>query len=303
MSGLRRLAFLTALFAYAVIVFGFVVRITGSGMGCGPDWPLCNGRVIPVFTGPDVVIEWLHRVSVLGLSLLTLAVCSAAFMRRRQPGGLGRGGTFRPAVLLALLFVVQSLLGRQAVVLELEALTVVAHLGGALAVLTVLLVLGLRAGGAPSGIRDAPGQPRVVAPGAVWGALALGGVAILLGGLTANHGAMGACVGFPLCSGQLWPATGLAQLHWIHRLVAYMLLLHVLGLVLGVWRRGAAGPVAVTVWLTGALVLAQVAIAALMVTTGFPMVWRVLHAVVGTGIWVVMVWLAWLTLRRPAGPT
>jgi len=42
----RRLAVVTAVFAYLQIALGGVVRVSGSGLGC-PDWPLCQGRPYP----------------------------------------------------------------------------------------------------------------------------------------------------------------------------------------------------------------------------------------------------------------
>ena len=30
-----------------VILWGALVRATGSGAGCGGHWPLCNGEVLP----------------------------------------------------------------------------------------------------------------------------------------------------------------------------------------------------------------------------------------------------------------
>src|SRR6266566_3838718 len=55
----RRLAFLTASFAYLQIALGGVVRVTDSGLGC-PDWPLCHGRPYPA---ADIhsIIEYSHR--------------------------------------------------------------------------------------------------------------------------------------------------------------------------------------------------------------------------------------------------
>src|SRR5882762_9739548 len=41
------LAWIAAACVYVLIVLGFVVRITGSGLGCGNHWPLCNGRLFP----------------------------------------------------------------------------------------------------------------------------------------------------------------------------------------------------------------------------------------------------------------
>ena len=46
----RRLAYLTAALTFALIIVGGVVRISDSGLGCGPagsgteGWPLCGGR-------------------------------------------------------------------------------------------------------------------------------------------------------------------------------------------------------------------------------------------------------------------
>ena len=81
---LRLLAFVTAGFAYAIIVLGFVVRITGSGMGCGDDWPLCNGSLLPTFDHIETVIEFSHRLAVLCLSGFTVVVGIVAWRAMRS---------------------------------------------------------------------------------------------------------------------------------------------------------------------------------------------------------------------------
>ena len=43
----RRVALIATGLAVGLITLGGVVRITGSGMGCGDHWPLCNGRLVP----------------------------------------------------------------------------------------------------------------------------------------------------------------------------------------------------------------------------------------------------------------
>src|SRR5260370_35554715 len=50
----RRLAMVTAAFAYLQIALGGVVRVTGSGLGC-PDWPLCHGRPYPPANLPSFI--------------------------------------------------------------------------------------------------------------------------------------------------------------------------------------------------------------------------------------------------------
>src|SRR5215472_6737004 len=44
-----------------VILWGAVVRATGSGAGCGDHWPLCQGVVIPHATQIATLIEFAHR--------------------------------------------------------------------------------------------------------------------------------------------------------------------------------------------------------------------------------------------------
>src|SRR5437762_6637820 len=81
----RRLAFLTASFAYLQIALGGVVRVTGSGLGC-PDWPLCHGRPYPA---ADIhsIIEYSHRSvgTITGVLLIgTVALAWAVFRQRRR---------------------------------------------------------------------------------------------------------------------------------------------------------------------------------------------------------------------------
>ena len=47
MTTIRRLAYLAFGVACAHLVFGAIVRISGSGMGCGDHWPRCYGRWFP----------------------------------------------------------------------------------------------------------------------------------------------------------------------------------------------------------------------------------------------------------------
>lgn len=46
-----------------VILWGAVVRATGSGAGCGSHWPSCNGQVIPLAASIETIIEFAHRLT------------------------------------------------------------------------------------------------------------------------------------------------------------------------------------------------------------------------------------------------
>src|SRR5690349_21243820 len=137
---LRRLAWTGASLALALIVLGGVVRITGSGMGCGDHWPLCDGEWFPPLDLPTL-IEIGHRWAAALVSLFVFAVALVAWRRHRDEPAL-RG----PATLAAVLLVVQVLLGAITVKLVLPPWVVIVHLANAMVLLATLLVVALRAG-------------------------------------------------------------------------------------------------------------------------------------------------------------
>jgi cytochrome c oxidase assembly protein subunit 15 len=69
--GLRRFAWGVLVYFIAVILWGTLVRATGSGAGCGNHWPLCNGTVLQHSARLDTLIEFTHRITS-GLSLLAV---------------------------------------------------------------------------------------------------------------------------------------------------------------------------------------------------------------------------------------
>jgi heme A synthase len=300
MLPVRLVAVITAAFAYLLVALSPIVRITGSGMGCGDHWPLCNGRLIPRLDNLAVMIEWGHRMAVVGLTVLIGALLLAAWARRRTPGVAGPGGVLRPTALAAILLVVQSLLGAVTVWLELPPAVVVVHQLNAMALLAAALVAAFRASRRPA---SGPAPARSRARPAALAAAGLGALALLLGGLTANLHAGTACQGFPLCSGRLWPdasAGGLGHLHWIHRLVAYALALHLVGMVVTAWRQAEPSRVRAAVGLATGVLALHVTVAAVMVLEFLPISLRALHAALGALVWVTLVYLAWAVAGIPA---
>ena len=60
-AALRRFSWAVLFYFIAVILWGALVRATGSGAGCGDHWPLCNGTVIQHSPRVDTIIEFTHR--------------------------------------------------------------------------------------------------------------------------------------------------------------------------------------------------------------------------------------------------
>lgn len=281
------LSFMTAGLTYALIVFGGIVRITGSGMGCGDDWPLCNGQLIPPFDLPTL-IEYVHRLAAALVSFFVIGVALYALRHRRTAGIAGRG-IVGLAVVSLILLIAQILVGAITVVLELPPSTVIVHLMVASTLLATLLVGGLRASptAATQMAESGATHPRL----ALFSA-ALGLLLVFLGGLVANTGAAPLCQGFPLCNGQLFPSGGgLIHLHWTHRLVAFVFLAVVALAVRATVRQRA--PAVVLWWATAALLLtiAQIVVAAALVLMHLPASLRALHLAVGVALWgTLVVW-------------
>jgi heme A synthase len=275
-----QLAWTAAAATYLLIVLGAIVRITGSGLGCGDHWPLCNGRLFPPLDDIGTLIEWSHRLVAAVVSLLVAAVAGYAWWLRRVPAskfpGLAPGvsqASHAPFVALGLL-ILQILLGAITVKLELPPWTVILHLGTAMLLLAVLLVAATAAQLAP-GASPGNTEPR----GA--GLLVLAFATVLLGALTANLGAAAACTGFPLCNGTVLPGGGLVLVHWTHRLLAYALTASVVWNAVQKKGRGT--------WGVAALVMVQVAVGAATVLLGLPGPLQAAHVAVGTAVWAALV--------------
>ena len=287
-----RIAALTALMTFLLIVLGGWVRITGSGMGCGPDWPRCNGQWIPLMD-LETFIEWSHRLVAAVVGVMVAGLAAHAWWPGRGEGWRWRRTLSAVAFVL---LVVQVLLGAVTVRLELPPASVILHLGTAMLLLGVLLVAATRQlSGRLQPVSDGPNRT-------AWGLAAGGFVVVLLGALVANLGAAAACQGFPLCNGELVPPGSFrVHLHWGHRMAAYALALAVLVLPARIARRRPTDAGARrAAWIVLLLAVGQVAVGAAMVLQTLPEVLRALHVALGAGLFGALVVTAELVGRRPA---
>lgn len=103
---LKLLAYATCISMFIVVLNGALVTKTGSGQGCGTDWPLCNGKFVPAYT-IESMIEYSHRMVTGIVGILVLASFVFVFRYARDK---------RDAVmysLLTLIFtVIQAIMGR-----------------------------------------------------------------------------------------------------------------------------------------------------------------------------------------------
>ncbi len=283
-------------------MLGGVVRITGSGLGCGDHWPRCNGQWFPPLDLPTM-IEIGHRWAAALVSVLVLGLAVVAWVRHRREPAL-----LYPATLAFVLLVVQVLLGAVTVKLALPPWVIIIHLANAMVLLATLLVVALRAGETAEG-RNVPPYRRTAGPrhsthGLVLALAALGFTVVLFGAQVANFHAGLLCLGLPLCNGSvLPPPTPLAALHWTHRVLAFAFFALAIVVVSRVRRR--TGPDGAKLRRSALLVLTvtlvQIVVASAMVVNLLPPSLRALHLFVGAVVWASLVVLVFHSVRTPAG--
>jgi heme A synthase len=302
----RRTALAAFVVALVHVVFGAIVRITGSGMGCADRWPRCadprTGQEywFPPLDLPILVIEWAHRLLASVLIVAVLATLAMAWRRRATLGG--PGGPLRSAGLALGLVLFAAGFGAVTVFTVNPPWATVVHKLIAASLLAALAATVVRAGGF-GGAEATPGSgtPKAVRGATVAAVLAL--VVVTMGAFTAKiPDAAVACAGFPLC-GEGSLGGGPQHVQLTHRVLAYLLVLHLIGLPFAFRKRGEATPVRRLAVLAAVFGVLQVVWAGWMVTGGFPAMVRSLHQGTGVAIWVVTFTMAYVARRASAQRT
>ena len=211
--------FVLAAASYALIVLGALVRANAAGLAC-PDWPLCFGKLVPVFD-MKVGFEWSHRL-LAGLVSLGLLALSFAVLRS-TPETRVRRGLAVAWVLLA----VQVVPGGLTVLLLLAPWTVTAHLVTGTLFFIALIWVGIDLRESHTAASARPAPPLGNGVRALIGLTSVAVVGqIVLGGIVSSHSAGLACHTFPTCDGSSFVPTlsGLTGIHVLHRLNAVVLL-------------------------------------------------------------------------------
>jgi heme A synthase len=297
------LALITAVLTVALIVIGAVVRVTDSGLGCGNQWPTCNGSLFPPLSDINAWIEWSHRLVAMLIGVFGIAMLVVAVRNYRKQNTL----VLKATILAACLYAFQSMLGAIVVKLDLQQTSVTIHLATAMLLFASLLLAALSAAyqnphprrnittvalPSPSG-RGGETSRRFTLMAYFTALLAL--LVIIIGGIVrGNEGTMACGLDWPLCNGQLLPfgQGPLQALHLTHRVVVVLLGVSLIALVL--MARSARQDQRIRRLALAALAayLVQAAIGALVVVTVAQPVWRAGHVLFAALTWAALVSLS-----------
>ncbi len=292
-----RAAWISLALTVSVIAGGAVVRATGSGAGCGSDWPECRGGVVPFSGTAETFIEFTHRATS-GLAFLAV-VGLALWSRRAFPAG---HRIRRAAMAAVILMVVEVLIGAALVTNEWvgeDASVARAAMDGLHLVNTLFLLAALTlvawwsSGGA---------VPRLLPVGAdTW--LLFAGLAAVV--VVASSGALTALGDtlFPDATvGDDFDRSShfLVRLRTLHPILAVVSAGYLL-----VLARHLAARRSSIVWMAKTvtvLVIAQVAVGIVNLTLKAPLGIQVVHLIVADLVWIALVILASAALAPPVSP-
>lgn len=296
----------TVALAYTILVilFGAVVRITGSGAGCGQHWPTCQGEIAPLPRTMEMSIEFTHRLTS-GVSLVVVLGLTLLAFRRRPAGHPERRG----AALATAFILVEALIGAAIVLLRYvadddsvgRAVMMPLHLVNTLALTGVLGVLAL--GWRKRGLHFDWRHP-------VARALLAGGLGIALVAAAGAVTALGdtlypvEATGGALDRAQLSPGRHfLEQLRGLHPLLAIAVSGVLLWMAPGIAGR-CPSPVRAARWSRAvtACVYGQLALGLLNVWLSAPGWMQIVHLAAALLLWLGWVGLAFTALARFDGP-
>ncbi|MDX1405067.1 MAG: COX15/CtaA family protein [Woeseiaceae bacterium] len=291
------LARISLVLVLVLVTLSSYLRLEHSGIGCDP-WPACYGNIGIENTMPDIGITYerlleearqplswatpLHRLVASVLALLILSMTLYAYLRKNER-------VITTALLALTVFL--AWLGIYSEGLRSPAVVMGNLIGG----FTMLGLLGWMV------FRKIGDNPHPDKNLRAWILLAIAtlSVQIFLGGLTSANFAASACQTLPHCHGSYFPGSAIttafdltrthdigptgmvlggaerADIHKLHRLVAVLTLIAVIGAGTQAWKRG----MVLRVWgyVTITLVITEFLVGLSAILSGLPIAVAVAH--------------------------
>jgi len=297
--GVHRFAVVTAFATFCLLIAGGLVSTTESGLAC-PDWPLCEGKLIPKMVNGKQ-FEHTHRLVASAVATMTFVLCAMIFRRRRADRVLTRLGAAA-----AVLVVVQALLGALTVKLALPAWVSSLHLATAMAFFctTVTLAFLTRQRMPGSSAEPVVAGNRARLRRWILPAIAIAYLQVCVGAVMRHtRGGLACGFHFPLCLGRVWPVDAHlgVQMHMVHRAGGCLTAAVVIALAVAIRHRETAKPALRILATLGAVaVLAQIALGIATILTSRELVTMTLHSSLGAALLACLVAVYWIAC--PSAP-
>ncbi|WP_026679341.1 COX15/CtaA family protein [Fictibacillus gelatini] len=291
------MAVFTTVIMFILMIAGALVTNTGSGMGCGNDWPLCHGKFIPEYT-VETMIEYTHRL-ITGFAGVVVIVFSVwAWLRYR-----GNREVKILSFIGILFIVIESLLGAAAVMWPQSPSALALHFGFSLMAFTSVFLLSifvLQRDKAKELVKQPVSKGFKVF---AWITVIYTYADIYLGAYVRHSGASLACTDFPKCYPDTFipNLTGLAGVHFAHRVAAVILFFLIIGLLVYSVRhfKETRRDIYVASLIALLLVLAQIASGISVVLTRLNIFSTLAHAGFITLLFGMLSYICLQTLKRP----
>jgi heme a synthase len=323
---LRSVTVLTLFLTFDLVLFGAFTRLSDSGLGC-PDWPGCYGSASPVGARAEIHaaqsampsgpvthgkawVEMVHRYLATGVGALILVLTVASWRAHWQRKVASDGpGPWWPTVTL-LWVCVQGAFGAFTVTMRLFPAIVTLHLLGGLFLLVLLAIQVHQQSRASTGaVPPTPIDTRTRIGLLLVAALLV--IQLALGGWVSTNYAVLACTDFPTCQGSWWPSmrfdqgfevwrelgmtsagdalsfAALTAIHYVHRLMAYVVLS---ALFLLAWRLSRFDGLRKLARWIAVLALMQLATGLSNVVLDWPLIAALLHTGGAAALTVSLTW-------------
>ncbi len=264
-------------------MFGGYVASSQSGMGCGPDWPLCNGVLIPVLEG-ETLIEYAHRV--IGALLFVLSAILFLKVKRTET----ENHVKTTANWMMLLLILQVILGAIVVVLDLPAIVVTIHLLIAMAYFACLLFIWKSQTSSTVSVSNASSLQKHYFILILLLTFTLGFGAYI------KHQSYGLACEWLSCSNSFLPLSKAQILQSSHRFFAYASAIHIFILTYFAFTKNWSTSIQLRLMLTSLTVFSQIIAGIFTINTALSIPWAVIHLAIGTALFGIIV-ESWFTLR------
>jgi heme a synthase len=287
---LKIFSVITTIGMLLVLLMGALVTKTGSGEGCGDDWPLCNGEIIPTKPTIETIIEYSHRSvsATVGLLIVIMAIwCWRKLPQRKESRFLATSSVF--------FVVLQGLLGAAAVVWSQSSAILALHFGFSLISFASVLLLTMLV--FEKGNQYEVPEISQSLKRHIYGLTIYTYVVVYTGALVRHTNASLACKSWPLCGNEsiFWSSI-YSTIQMGHRLAAGILFFWVLYLMIKSFNTS-NHVLKRSMVIAFLFILAQVTTGALIIFTLLNLNVALLHGLFIAGFFGVITYLCLLSYR------